>query len=54
MQIIVSKILIDQGFAISSLHGLLGIYEIPWILSQLITAIAFVIIVNAYQFYRWY
>ena len=50
MQIIVAKILIDQGFAITSLHGLLGIYEIPWILSQLITAIAFVITVNAYNF----
>ena len=50
MQIIVAKILIDQGFAITSLHGLLGVYEIPWIFSQLITAIAFVIIVNAYNF----
>ena len=42
--------LIDQGFVITSLHGFLGVYEIPWILSQLITAIAFVIIVNAYNF----
>lgn len=50
MQIIVAKILIDQGFVISSLHGLLGVYEIPWILSQLITALAFVIIINAYNF----
>ena len=50
MQLIVAKILIDQGFVITSLHGLLGLYEIPWILSQLITAISFVIIVNAYNF----
>ena len=50
MQLIVAKILIDQGYVISSLHGFLGIYEIPWIISQLITAIAFVIIVNAYNF----
>ena len=50
MQLIVAKILIDQGFTISSLYGFLGIYEIPWIFSQLITAIAFVIIVNAYNF----
>ena len=50
MQLIVAKILIDQGFTISSLYGFLGIYEIPWIYSQLITAITFVIIVNAYNF----
>ena len=50
MQLIVAKILIDQGFAIVSLHGFLGIYEIPWVLSQLITAIGFIIIVNAYNF----
>ena len=28
----------------------MGVYEIPWILSQLITAVGFVIIVNAYNF----
>ena len=50
MQLIVAKILIDQGFAIVSLHGFMGVYEIPWILSQLITAVGFVIIVNAYNF----
>ncbi len=50
MQIIVAKILIDQGFAITSLHGLLGIYQIPWLVSQLITGMAFVFIVNAYNF----
>ena len=50
MQIIVAKILIDQGFAITSLNGFFGIYEIPWLVSQLITGIAFVIIVNAYNF----
>ena len=50
MQLIVAKILIDQGFTISSLHGFLGIYEIPWIFSQLITTITFIIIVNAYNF----
>ena len=50
MQLIVAKILIDQGFTISSLYGFLGIYEIPWIFSQLITAIIFVITVNAYNF----
>ena len=50
MQIIVAKILIDQGHVITSLHGFLGIYEMPWILSQFITAITFILIVNAYNF----
>ena len=50
MQLIVSKILIDQGFVISSLYGFLGIYEIPWVFSQLITAVGFIIIVNAFNF----
>ena len=50
MQIIVAKILIDQGYAITNLHGFFGVYEIPWMLSQLITGITFVIIVNAYNF----
>ncbi len=50
MQLIVAKILIDQGHVITSLYGFLGIYEIPWIIAQLITASAFIIIVNAYNF----
>ena len=50
MQLIVAKILIDQGYAITSLHGLLGIHEIPWIISQIVTGLAFIIIVNAYNF----
>ena len=50
MQLIVAKILIDQGFVISNFYGFLGIYEIPWIISQIITASAFIIIVNAYNF----
>lgn len=50
MQLIVAKILIDQGFIISNFYGILGIYEIPWIISQIITASAFIIFVNAYNF----
>lgn len=50
MQLIVAKILIDQGHVITSLYGFLGIYEIPWIIAQLLTAGAFIIIVNAYNF----
>ena len=50
MQLIVAKILIDQGYVITNLHGFLGIDTIPWILSQFITAIVFIVIVNAYNF----
>jgi len=50
LQIIVAKILIDQGYVISNYHGLLGIYEIPWIFSQITTIIVFLIIVNAFNF----
>ncbi len=50
MQLIVAKILIDQGFAITNMYGLLGIYEIPWLISQIITSFTFVIFVNAYNF----
>ena len=50
MQLIVAKILIDQGHVITNFHGLFGVYEIPWILSQLITAGGFIVIVNAYNF----
>tara|TARA_B100001059_G_scaffold235195_1_gene280063 strand:+ start:1725 stop:2654 length:930 start_codon:yes stop_codon:yes gene_type:complete len=50
LQIIVAKILIDQGYAISNYHGFLGLYEIPWILAQLTTVFVFLIIVNAINF----
>ena len=50
MQLIVAKILIDQGFVINSLNGFLNIYEMPWFVSQIVTGIIFVIIVNAYNF----
>jgi UDP-N-acetylmuramyl pentapeptide phosphotransferase/UDP-N-acetylglucosamine-1-phosphate transferase len=46
-QIIVSKILIDQGFVISNFQGLFGIYELPWLLAQIITVLAFLTLVNA-------
>lgn len=50
MQIIVAKILIDQGYVISNYNGLFGLYEIPWFLSQLTTVFVFLIIVNAINF----
>lgn len=50
IQIIVAKLLIDQGFIINNLHGLFGLYEIPNLISQLVTVFAFLIIVNAVNF----
>ena len=50
LQIIVAKILIDQGFVISNYHGLFGLYEVPRLLAQLSTVFVFLIIVNAINF----
>ena len=50
LQIIVAKILIDQGFLISNYHGLFGIHEVPRIIAQLTTIFVFLIIVIAYNF----
>ena len=50
LQIIVAKILIDQGFVISNYHGFMGVYEIPWIMAQLTTIFVFLVIVNGINF----
>ena len=50
LQIIVAKILIDQGYVIENYHGLFGLNEIPWILAQLSTVFVFLIIVNSINF----
>ena len=50
LQIIVAKILIDQGYVISNYNGLFGLYEIPWLLVQFSTVFVFLIIVNAINF----
>lgn len=50
LQIIVAKILIDQGYVISNYHGLFGLNEIPWILAQLSTIFVFLVVVNAINF----
>jgi UDP-N-acetylmuramyl pentapeptide phosphotransferase/UDP-N-acetylglucosamine-1-phosphate transferase len=50
LQIIVAKILIDQGYVITNYHGLFGIHEVPWILAQLSTVFVFLVIVNAINF----
>jgi len=50
LQIIVAKILIDQGYVITNYHGLFGLFEIPWLLAQLSTIFVFIVIVNAINF----
>ena len=50
LQIIVAKILIDQGFVIDHFHGVLGLQEIPRLTSQIFTVFVFLVIVNAINF----
>ena len=50
LQIIVAKILIDQGYVISNYHGLFGFYEVPWVIAQLSTVFVFLVVVNAINF----
>lgn len=49
-QIIVAKILIDQGILIETLNGFIGIYEIPYLFSQALSIFIFLLIVNASNF----
>ena len=50
LQIIVAKILIDQGYVISNYHGLFGLHEVSWLLAQASTIFVFLVIVNAMNF----
>jgi len=50
LQIIVSKILIDQGYVISNFYGLFGLYQVPWLLAQASTIFVFLVVVNAINF----
>ena len=50
LQIIVAKILIDQGLIIDHFHGVLGLQEIPRIGAQIFTVFVFLVIVNAINF----
>ena len=50
LQIIVAKILIDQGYVISNYHGLFGLHEVSWLLAQASTIFVFLVIVNAINF----
>lgn len=49
-QIIVAKILIDNGFVIDNLHGTLGIFNIGRIPAQLVTIFIVLAIINAINF----
>jgi len=50
LQMIVAKILIDQGYVISNYYGLFGLYEVPWLMAQLSTIFVFLLVVNAINF----
>ncbi len=50
LQIIVAKIIIDQGYVITNYYGLFGLYEIPWLIAQLSTVFVFLVIINAMNF----
>ena len=50
LQIIVAKILIDQGYVISNYYGLFGLYDVPWLLAQITTVLVFLVVVNAINF----
>ena len=50
IQIIVAKMIIDQGFIIDNFHGVLGLEQIPRIAAQLFTIFVFLVIVNSINF----
>ena len=50
MQIIVAKMLIDQGLVIDSFYGIFGIQELTRMFSQLFTVFVFLVIVNSINF----
>ena len=50
LQIIVAKMLIDQGFVIDNFYGIFNLDEITRIGSQLFTIFVFIIIVNSINF----
>ena len=49
-QIIVAKILIDQGFVITNYYGFLGIENVPWLVAQLTTVFVFLVVINSINF----
>ena len=49
-QIIVAKIIIDNGLIIDNLHGILGVFELNRLIAQLITIFFIVAIINSINF----
>ena len=49
-QIIVAKILIDQGYVIENFYGFLGFNDVSWLFAQVSTIFVFLVIVNAFNF----
>ena len=49
-QVIVAKIIIDNGLIIDNLHGFLSFYEINRIFAQIFTILLVVFIINAFNF----
>ena len=49
-QIIVAKILIDNGLVIDNLHGILGIFELNRLIAQCLTIFIIVAIINSVNF----
>jgi len=49
-QIIAAKIIIDNGLIIDNLHGVIGIYELGRLASQLLTIFIIVAIINSINF----
>lgn len=49
-QIIAAKIMIDNGFIIDNLHGVMGVFELNRIIAQLLTVFIVVAIINSINF----
>ena len=49
-QIITAKVIIDQGYIISNLHGVFGIFELSSLLAQPLTIFIIISIINAINF----
>ena len=49
-QIIAAKLIVDSGLIIDNLHGVIGIYELGRLASQLLTIFIIVAIINSINF----
>ena len=49
-QIITAKVIVDQGYIITNLHGVLGLFELSSILAQILTIFIIISIINAINF----